>query len=318
MKHVFVFEPKSFHDQQWKMDGILDSIGQYFRTQEKPDFSIQLSRYPRNAIELIQRQVDETAEGDTVRVYAIGGEELLFDCINGIAGLPNMELAVVPYGNMSDFLYVFGEGKAELFRDIPSLVKATAIPTDMIDAGYNFVFNTCFIGFLSTTTVRSREIVNMLGKVLSDFLPLKMIMISFSKLFLAFDKEIVNRYYRITIDDKEYSGNYSLINVANSPFYDGKKTASAQAMPDDGWLDVALIKSAGPFKTTRSVKKYTRGKPPSNCILMKAKKITIQSDEPMWIQLDCEFLQDTNITFEVIPGAVQFVTVNNMTYHSPQ
>jgi diacylglycerol kinase family enzyme len=318
MKHVFVFDVKLFSDQILKMDGIIDSIGQYFRAQEKPDFSIQLSRYPRDAIELIQRQVDEATEGDIVRVYAIGGEEILFDCLNGVAGLPNTELAVVPYGDLSDFLCIFGEGKAELFRDIPSLVEAAAIPTDMIDVGHNYVFNTCLIGFATTTTIKTKEIIKMLGKGLGSFFLLKMIMISFSNLFSAFDKQIVARYYRITIDDKEYNGNYSFINVANGPFFAGKKTASAQAMPDDGWLDVALIKSAGALKTIGSVKKYTRGKTPSNCILMKAKKITIQSDEPMWIQLDCEFLQDTNITFEVIPGAVNFVTVNNMTYQNSQ
>jgi len=314
MKHVFVFDPKSFHEHQWKMDIILDSIGQYFRAQENPDFSIQLSRYPREAIELIQSQVDKAEEGDTVRVYAIGGEEILFDCLNGIAGLPNMELAVMPYGEMSDFLRIFGEENAELFMDIPTLVKSAAIPTDMIDAGYNYAFNTCFVGFISTATIKTREIIKMMGKGMSSFLPLNKLMTSLSELFAAIDKQISARYYKITIDDKEYSGNYSFINIANGPFYSGKKTVAAQAIPDDGFLEVALIKSASPLKTIGSVKKYIRGTTPSNCILMKAKKITVQSDEPMWIQLDCEFMQNTNITFEVIPGAVQFVTVNNLTY----
>jgi diacylglycerol kinase family enzyme len=315
MKHVFVFDPKSFHDQQWKMDGIRDSIGQYFRTRENPDFSIQLSRYPRNAIVLIQKQVNEAKEGDTVRVYAIGGEEIFFDCLNGVAGLPNVELAVVPYGDLIDFLCVFGEAKAEFFTDIPSLVESEAIPTDLIDAGYDYAFNTCFVGFVSAATIRTRKIIKMLGKGLSGFSPINKLFTSLSMLNAAFDKQIVDRHYRVTIDGKEYDGNYSLINIANGPFFNGKKTAAAQAMPDDGWLDVALITSGGPFKTLRSVKKYTRGKAPSNCNKIRAKKITVQSDIPVWIQLDCEFLQDTNITFEVIPGAIRFVAGANLTYH---
>jgi hypothetical protein len=42
MKYVFVFDPKAFYDRncKWKMNNILDTIGQYFRTQNKPDFFI--------------------------------------------------------------------------------------------------------------------------------------------------------------------------------------------------------------------------------------------------------------------------------------
>jgi diacylglycerol kinase family enzyme len=34
----------------------------------------------------------------------------------------------------------------------------------------------------------------------------------------------------------------------------------------------------------------------------------------MWIQTDSEFLQDTSITFNVIPGEVQVVAVHDLTY----
>jgi hypothetical protein len=165
MKHVFIFDPKAFYSQQWKMDGILDHIGQFFRTQEKPDFSIQFSRYRRDAIVIIQDEAEKANPGDVIRVYAIGGEEILFDCLNAVAHFPNMELAVVPHGESSDFLHVFGHGKVELFRDIPSLVqRGSAIPTDIIKWGVNYALNSCYIGLNSATATKLAALKSSLNK----------------------------------------------------------------------------------------------------------------------------------------------------------
>jgi len=137
------------------------------------------------------------------------------------------------------------------------------------------------------------------------------------KLFTALDKRIIDQYYNITIDDQDFSGHYCLINIANGPYYGDKKITVTGAIPDDGLLEVALFKSAGPLLSLLSMRKYSHGVVPSNCILLQAKKITVQSNELIWIQLDGEFLQDTKFTFEVVPGAVQFVVANGLAYPKP-
>jgi diacylglycerol kinase family enzyme len=312
MKHVFVVDPKVFINQQWKMDGLVDSIGQYFRTQEKPNFSILFSHYPRDAIGLIQKQVAEAEDFETVRVYAMGGDDILFDCLNGIAGLPNMELAIAPFGNTNSFIRAFGEGKAELFKMIDSLAESGTIPTDMIEVGNNCVINGCSIGSNSAKAMKKTEIKEKMGQGISRFFMGFWFFIN--NISSMFDKEIIAHHYNITIDDVDYSGNYSQILVVNSPYFGRNKTALKGAALDDGLLDVVLFKSVGPFKTSRSIKRYFRGKLPSNCILIQAKKVYLKSDTPMWIKTDSEFLRDTSMTFAVVPGAVQVVAVNNLTY----
>jgi len=312
MKHVFVVDPKAFHGQQWKMDGLVDSIGQYFRTQEKPDFSTLFSHYPRDAIRLIQKQAVEAEEEETVRVYAMGGDDILFDCLNGIVGLPNMELAIAPYGNTNSFIRVFGEGKAESFKVIDFLAESGTIPTDIIQVGNNCAINGCSIGLTSAKSMRKEEIREKMDKGISRFF--MGFWVFLSNLNFMFNKENIAHHYQITIDDNDYSGNYSLINIINAPYFGRTKAALAGAVPDDGLLDVVLFKSVGPFRTSRSIRRYTRGKMPSNCVRLQAKKIEIKSDTPMWIQTDSEFLRDTSMTFEVLPGAVQVVAVNNLTY----
>ena len=312
MKHVFVFDPKSFYNQQWKMDGIFDNIGQFFRTQVMPDFSTQVARFRRDAIGIIQKEVESAKNGDIVRIYAIGGDEILYDCLNGVAMYPNTELAMVPHGETSDFLQIFGEGKKEAFKDIPSLVKSSTIPTDVISWDVNYALNSCYIGLNSATAIKLKEIKSKLNKGI--FIIFSKLSSFFNYIATAFNKEIRFQRYNIIIDDKDFSGSYSLIHIANGPYYAGKMTGLKTAVPDDGFLDIALIKSAGPLKTMFSMRRYARGKKSSHCIIMKAKKILIESDKLMWIQLDNEYIRDTSININIIPKAVNMVVLNGLSY----
>jgi diacylglycerol kinase family enzyme len=312
MKHVFVFDPKAFFGQQWKMDGILDHIGQFFRTQDKPDFTIHMSRYRRNAIGIVGEEAEKVKPGDTMRVYAVGGEEILFDCINAAAHFPNMQVAAVPHGESNDFLNIFGDGKEESFRDIPSLVLAEALDTDLIRWGVNYVLNSCYIGLKSAMAAKVRALKSSMSK--GGFYLFSKISNFFNYLFMAFDKEITGQNYVITVDDVDYSGKYSLIHVANGPYYAGKKTGLFDATPNDGLLDIALIRSGGALKTLFSLRKYSRGKRPKNGVYLQAKKVTIQSDKKMWIQLDNECIQNTDINLAVVHNATQIVAVDNLSY----
>jgi len=312
MKHVFVFDPKAFFGQQWKMDGILDHIGQFFRTQDKPDFTIHMSRYRRNAIGIIGEEAEKAKPGDVMRIYAVGGEEILFDCVNAAAHFPNMQVAAVPHGESNDFLNIFGEGKEESFRDIPSLVMAEALDTDLIRWGVNYTLNSCYIGLKSAMAAKIRALKSSMGK--GGFYLFSKFSNFFNYIFMAYDKELTSQNYVITVDDVDYSGKYSLIHVANGPYYAGKKTGLFDATPNDGLLDIALIRSGGALKTLFSLRKYSRGKRPRNGVYLQGKKVTIQSDKKMWIQLDNECIQNTDINLAVVHNATQIVAVDNLSY----
>lgn len=314
MKHVFVFDPKAFYSQQWKMDNILDNIGQFFRTQEAPNFSIQFSRYRRNAITIIQDEAEKMQSDDIIRIYAIGGEEILFDCLNGVVHFPNMQLAAVPHGESYDFLKIFGENNIESFRDVPSLIQGDVVQTDVIRWGVNYALNSCYIGMNSAISKRIKDLKSNMNK--GSFIVFSKLSSFLNRLFGAFDKNVAAREYKITIDDVDYSGQYCLIHVANGPYHAGRITGVSSAAPDDGHLDIALIKSSYPMSILSSMRSYSVGKRPRNCVVVHGKKISIQAAGQMWIQLDNEYIQDTNITMNVVNHAVQMVTVNNLTYPS--
>jgi len=289
------------------MDGLLDIIGQHFRTQEKPNFTTVVSKFPREAVGLVQKQVDE-ADGDTVRVYAVGGDSILFDCLNAIVGQPNMELGVLPHG-VNTFIRSFGEGKVEAFKNIASITSAPVVPTDVIEVGNTYAISGCSVGFAPAVAMRIGDFSD--SKIARRLGNLRRFFTGFS---FIFDRNIVACQYKITIDDKDYSGAYSLVNIVNGPHFGRKKTGLAEVKLDDGLIDVVLFKSASVLATLINFRKFSRGKLSSGCVRVKAKKVEIRSDKPMWIQTDSEYLMDTNITFEVVPGAVQVVAVDNLTY----
>jgi len=106
----------------------------------------------------------------------------------------------------------------------------------------------------------------------------------------------------------------SLIHIANGPYYAGKKTGLAEATPDDGVFDIALIKSSHALRTLSAMGRYAKGKRPKNCVFIQGKKITIRTKSNMWIQLDNEYIQDNSIDLNMVHHAVQIVSINNLTY----
>ena len=312
MKHVFVFDPKAFIEQEWRIDQILDTLGQFFRTQENPDFSIHYSRYRRNAMWIIQKEAEKTDTGEIIRIYAVGGDEILFDCLNAAAYFPNTQLAMLPYGTSSDFLKIFGDDNIDSFRDIPVIVSAETTPTDVIRWGVNYALNSCYIGANSNISKRIKDLESSLGR--KSFIVFSKVFSFISFILSAFDEQISNKKYKITIDDKDYSGHYSFIHVANGPYYAGKITGAKYATPNDGLLDISLIKSSHPLGTLLSMRRYSRGKMSKDSLFFHAKKITVETDSQMWIQLDSEFVQDTSITINVVPHAINMVAVNNLSY----
>jgi diacylglycerol kinase family enzyme len=131
------------------MDDFISMVKIQFERVIKAEYAIRLSRFPRNAIRTARQYITQAGPDTPVRVYAVGGDGILFDCLNGIIGLSNAELAPVPYGHTNDFVRAFGEGLEDTFRDIPLLASAPVIPTDILRCGSNYALNLCTVGLES-------------------------------------------------------------------------------------------------------------------------------------------------------------------------
>jgi diacylglycerol kinase family enzyme len=308
-----VINPRPF-PQKTAEDTILKEIKDCFADLEGEEYSIHFSRYPRNAISLIRKKVKEFQPGETVRVYAVGGDGILFDCLNGIVGLPNIELAAVPYGMANDYIRAFGEDKKALFRDIRLQVTSPAILTDIIHCGNNYALNFCTVGMESDAIMTSMKIYSHFSKKLRKFHNINyflyVMLFYLGGIIAVFNKKVQKQYYRIDIDGEDFSGNYATINIANGPCYGGNMNPVITAMPDDGFLDALFFRHKSVPRTASLITKFTKGKfrrYPKDFNLKRLRKIEIQSEDPLLVDLDGEVFFDTSLRVEIIPQAVKIV-----------
>jgi len=310
MKHLVVVNPKSF-SKKTEMLFVVDDIKSFF-DNDQADYLIHISRYPRDAISVVKEYVQSANE--LVRVYSVGGDGILFDCLNGIANLPNTELAIIPYGTSTDFVRAFGEDKYPLFRDIEKQANAGTIPTDIISVGHRYILGFCCIGFEASVIFKYRDWSRrfpILPKI-------------FGKSFYfagvphtLFDKKLTTQKYEVRIDGKLYDGQYVALNFANTPCYGGDKVPFPAADPTDGYIDIMLINSKITPRFLAAINDYLKGKAQKYPDIFKGvrgKEISIISDSPIQIVTDGEPYFDSSVHAKILSGAVQIVTPDGTPY----
>jgi YegS/Rv2252/BmrU family lipid kinase len=314
--HLFVINPRSFRFAGGT-DGIVAEIHAYFQSNSQEEHRIHISRYPRDAIGAIRKFAAALEDDAIVRVYAVGGNGILFDCLNGIVGIENAELATVPYGNTNDFVRSFGEDKLPLFRDIAKQVSAGTIKTDIIYCGSNYAMNFCTVGMESASIMNTMRFTRALDWAIRLSRRIVPFIFILGGIVAAWDKKVREQRYSVAFDGERADGTYTTINIANGPCYGGNKSAVTSALPNDGVLDALLLKSVGALKVLKIIPSYLRGgyyKHPDSIQYRRARKVEISSETPILVNLDGEVFFDTGITVEVIPQAINIVAVDGLVY----
>jgi len=322
MKHLFIINPVSFSKES-EIDSIIAEINNHFKSNSE-HYHIHISRFPRDGIHYVRKFV-QAADGETVRVYAVGSDGVVFDCLNGMSELPNAQLAIIPYGMYSDFLRVFGDGSQilEAFRDIKTMATTGTMATDVISLGQRRTLSFCTIGLEALAFYKHYELRRKYPNIA------KRLGRSFYKIggpLAVLDKRSYNFEHEITVDGKNYDGRYVGIHIANSGVYGGNMVPAPMARPNDGWLDIitvgdlsrtALIRMIGKYTSGRY---YTPGEPPAESYLnnsiryMRGKEIIVRSKNPMFINADSETHHDINVNIKVLPAHIQIVVPDGLSY----
>jgi diacylglycerol kinase family enzyme len=314
--HLFIINPRSF-PRKGELRDFISHLEGHFRNNRIPGLLYHVSRYPRDAIGVVRKYLGLAGPETTVRVYAAGGDGIVFDCLNGLVGMPNAELAIMPFGGGSDFVRAFGEEYYNRFRDVALQVAAPVIPTDIIHCGNNYALNFCTVGQESAAVIKAIPLSKRFEWARTMFPGLTSLFYTLGGIAAAFDKSLNGQRYEIRADGLDYSGRYNDINVANGPCYGSGKNPVATAMPDDGLLDMLVVRKMGPFQVLRLMPHYLQGeyyKYPRACFLRRIKKITIRSESPLLVNMDGEAFFDSRITIEIIPQAIKMVSVDNLAY----
>ena len=324
MRHFFVINPHSFKANKDDMVRILTEIENCFSGEHHGEYNVHISRYPRDAVAVVHRFISSCPKDETVRVYAVGGDGILFECLNGMVDFSNAELSSIPYGNANDFPRAFGDNKdvIERFRNIKALTTAPAHPMDIIDCGSNYAFNEVNIGMIGHTIIQANSLFPILPK---KWLRRNIgLAYTLAGLRALLNRDLLKQKYTITIDGDDISGNYCNIHIANSSFNGGTLCPSPYAMPNDGLLNGIFTSSTTLFNIMLSINDYNKGLfEKYNFFKHKTfKTMEISSDEVLHAEMDGEGFYAKDFTIKIIPGGIKvfapegldFVDFSHMAY----
>ena len=127
MKHLIIFNPSAGKGK----DGaeFEEVINKNF---EGLDFEIYKTEGPRKVIPFLKSYFKKNNK-DTVRVYACGGDGTVHEIANGLVGIKNAELAILPIGTGNDFVKSYGvtNENIDAYRSFKPLINGKAIDIDL-------------------------------------------------------------------------------------------------------------------------------------------------------------------------------------------
>jgi diacylglycerol kinase family enzyme len=314
MRHFFVINPHSFPTPD-EIKKVVTQIPRFF-LKLGGTYKIYTSRYPRDAVAAVHHYIEQTPADETVRVYAVGGDGILFDCLNGMADFPNAELTSVPYGKSNDFIRAFGNDANQRFRIIPELITGTSRLTDIVDCETGYAINHVAVGVEAQAVMKANEFLRNVQ--LKLFKPLSNRMYIYQGLMALFNKEITNQWYRVNVDGEDCSGQYSMIHISNGACSGRTLVPSPNAIPNDGLLNAVFGITASLPAMLGAMPDYLKGSFEQNnknlYFEKKARVIKISSNTPIRAHFDGETSSTYSLTLELRKNAVKFVVPEGMDY----
>ena len=117
--------------------------------------------------------------------------------------------------------------------------------------------------------------------------------------------------------DIHYSGPTAIVCVCNGRYYGGGFMPVADAMPDDGVLDMLLVGKVSLATFIKLVGQYAKGRYKDYPQLIQdfhGQALTWSSEEPLVAVVDGEVLESHTFTVKLSPKKVHFFYPNGASY----
>ncbi len=301
MKHLFIVNPTA---------GGKDKT-EFVRTAAEKalkgcndEFEIYVTKARMDAPEKIRQDAQKY---DKLHVYACGGDGTFNECVCGAAKLENVAVAPFPTGTGNDFCRMFGE-ESGLYRDLSALVRGIEQPIDLIDCNGRYSVNICCVGI----DARVGADVHKYSKI-----PLIGGATGYVVSVLVHIFKGIARKMKVKCDDYSNDAELSLVCACNGRFYGGGFNPSLNARPDDGIIDIYIIKKIGLLTLAKLIGKYAKGKAdelPEYVTHLRSDNLSIEFEEDNVVNLDGEVIYAKNISMKLIPGALKLIVPEGMKF----
>ena len=305
MKHSFIINPAAGPCDRTVQ--IKNAVERVF-TARGLDYEILVSQKPGGCMELAKKACQR---GEEVRLYACGGDGTLNEVVNGAAGHDNVAVTHYPAGSGNDFIKIF-DRPAE-FKNLERLLDAEEAEFDLIECrdenGVRYAVNICSVGLAAR-----------IGTEISAYRRLPLVNGKGAYLMSTAVNVVkgIHRPYEIELCGKVIAGRQTLMCVCNGRYYGGSFNPVPDAEPDDGLLDVLVVKAVSRLKVAQVVGQYQKGRYadfPDLISHYRTDTVRIRGEESA-AQLDGEAHVSADMTFSVAKCKLRFFYPSGLQYRS--
>jgi YegS/Rv2252/BmrU family lipid kinase len=244
-------------------------------------------------------------------ILCVGGDGTLNEIVNGafnqkLCPANEITLGLIPVGTGNDWGRMFGiplnyEEAIMIIKDNKTMLHDIGLVScynDNVKDGRYFI-NIAGLGFESVVVKRTniQKDQGKGGKAIYLY-NLLMSLISYK-----------NTKAEIIIDGEKTEANIFSLNVGNGKYCGGGMRQTPFAVPDDGILDVTIIKGMGRLEIIRNLKILYDGTILNHPKVAgyKCKNIKVSSASILYVEADGESLGHTPAEFSIIPSGINIV-----------
>ncbi|KAF5072952.1 hypothetical protein DSECCO2_196580 [anaerobic digester metagenome] len=295
MKHIFII------NQECKAIMSGNEIRSFLMNKDNFEYLVFNRNYVGHEAELVSKMCRLFQE-ENIRFYSCGDATTLFHVLRGIDSFQNREIAFFHNGGKADFLENFEE--KQLFMDLDSLIGGQVTYLDYVQLQDVICCNSLSVG----ADVRMQLIADKIKKTMS-------ISDNFAyRLALLLDTLVgfKSEELHITIDGKNYNGNYLLAHIANGKCYNSIFYPTKEHTPVDGELDILLWKESTTMRWLEGYNAYRMGNLATLSdvlIHIKGKQFKISSSDGRKLLFQCDGVEQycEEMSGNLQQGGIPFV-----------
>ncbi len=245
------------------------------------------------------------------KIISIGGDGTLNEIVNGVFTQDHCSpgeviLSMIPVGTGNDWGRMFG---------IPTVYEGAV---QVIREGRLMLHDIGLVSFFNGEHEEKRYFINIAGLGFESVVVRKT---NYQKdrgksgkaiyLYNLLSSLIAyrNTTAEIIVDGIGSTGRIFSINVGNGKYCGGGMRQTPDAIPDDGLLDITVIRDIGKLEIIRSLKLLYDGTILSHPLVdgYRARNLKVNSGDLLYLEADGESLGHTPAEFSIIPSAINIV-----------
>jgi len=269
-----------------RADGAAATVDQTVRGEGHEPVDITGADAPESA-----RAVREAVARGAERVIVVGGDGMVHLALQAVAG-SNTVLGVVPVGTGNDFARAFDVDTKAPVDEATRRALGPAKTIDAIHSDRGWVASVATAGFSGDVNKRANGLRWPKG-------PKRYTVATLIEIPRMRSREI-----RLVVDGQAHDLDVALLAVANTAWFGGGMQICPDARPDDGQLDVTVVRKIGRVALLRYFPMVFSGSHLSHpkTSTYRGRTISIECDA-LDVWGDGEELGSGSITFTATPGA---------------